>query len=321
MSVNMNKTIIEFSIIIPSFNRCDTLKKVLTALEDQSFPTARFEVIVIDDLSTDDTADYVADFAKQTKLCVHVVQGTATTTGAARNRGLEKAVGRRILFLDSDTIPPRDVLVQHMIWHDHFGDRSCICGSVSMSDELYTSEQSRINETKTKYDVRQISEMQWQDYRTANTSIARELCVTVNGFDPDLPAAEDTEFASRLHKIGVRFLFISDINVVHFHPMRCDCYFEKGDLYGRAVARWYTKAPELRPLLTSRYGVYAPELAFNRKLKHRVRDLFVNSVTIPVLSWSGRLCRFIWFQLSDQLYKCVFRYHVRRSFRTCLKNN
>lgn len=316
----MNENYIEFSVIIPSRNRCDTLKRVLEALEGQSFPKSRFEVIVIDDGSTDETSDFLNEFINQTELNVKVLQGTGESAGAARNIGLGNSVGRRIIFLDSDTIPKNDVLVQHMIWHDHFGEYSCICGAVSMSDELDDLEQSRIHETKTKYDVQQISEMVWQDYRTANTSLSRELCMMTGGFDPELPAAEDTEFASRLNTLGVRFLFINDIEVVHHHPMNYDGFFEKGDIYGQAVARWYAKAPELRPVLTSRYGVYAPELTLKRKIKHLVRDLFVNPLTVPMLSTTGRLCRSIWFQLSDQLYKCVFRYHVRRSFRTCLKN-
>lgn len=317
----MNENYIEFSVIIPSRNRCDTLTRVLDALEKQTFPKSRFEVIVIDDMSTDNTADVINDYKNQTELKLHILQGEATTAAAARNLALQHAVGRRILFLDSDTIPNHDLLVQHMIWHDHFGNLSCICGSILMSDELHDIDQSRVNETKTKYDVQQISEMQWQDYRTANTSLARELCQKVNGFDPDLPAAEDTEFASRLHKLGVRFLFIRDIEVIHHHPMSYEGYFQKGEMYGRAVARWYSKAPELRPILTSRYGVYAPELALQRKLKHLIRNLIVNPLTVPLLSWFGRLCRSVWFNLSDQLYKCVFRYYVRRSFRTCLKNS
>ncbi len=315
----MNENYIEFSIIIPSRDRCDTLKKVLRALEQQTFPTSRFEVLVVDDLSTDQTAEFLGDFVRQTTLSLRILQGQGTTAGAARNLALEQAIGRRIIFLDSDTIPKHDLLVQHMIWHDHFGDYSCICGGVTMSTELQVSNQSRINETKTKYDFQHISEMIWQDYRTANTSLSRELCLTANGFDPDLPAAEDTEFASRLHKLGVRFLFIRDIRVEHYHPMSYDGYFLKGDMYGQAVARWYAKAPELRPILTSRYGVYAPELTFERKVKHRLRDLIVNRITVPFLSRMGRLSRTLWFNLSDQLYKCVFRYHVRRSFQTCFK--
>jgi glycosyltransferase involved in cell wall biosynthesis len=316
----MTENYCEFSIIIPSRNRCDTLAQVLRALEAQTFPKSRFEVIVINDASTDNTMVLLTDYIKNAALNLMVLQGSAATAGAARNLGLLHARGRRIVFLDADTIPQKELLVQHMIWHDHFGDFSCICGYVAMSEKLDKTGQGRTNDTTTKYDRHQIFEMVWEDYRTANTSISGDLCRRVGGFDPDLPAAEDTEFASRLQKLGARFLFVRDIEVIHHHPMNYDGFLQKGEMYGRAVAHWYGKAPELRTMLTSRYGVYAPELAMKRKVKHLIRHLFVNSLTVPMLSTIGRVCRSIWFEFSEQLYKCVFRYHVRRSFRTSLKN-
>ena len=183
------KNTFEFSVIVPSRDRCDTLKSVLDALENQDFPKALFQVIVVDDASHDDTREFLAEFEQRTALHLVCVSGNRTTAGAARNMGLKIATGKRILFLDADTIPQSNTLFQHMTWHDHFGENSCILGYVGMSDELDAEKQVRINDTKTAYDGHYLSEIPWQDYRAANTCISRSICQRISGFDPELPAA------------------------------------------------------------------------------------------------------------------------------------
>ncbi|MBN1478926.1 glycosyltransferase [candidate division KSB1 bacterium] len=316
----MKKDQYEFSIIIPCRNRCDTLRQVLVALECQTFPQRAFQVIVIDDQSTDGTDVFLANFQKQTCLNLTALAGKGTTAGAARNTGLEKACGEQILFLDADTIPHKNLLIQHQSWQHHFGDKTCIVGRVCMSESLKKAEQSRVNEAATKYDKQCTAELPWPEYRTANTSIAREICLRAGGFDSRLPAAEDTEFASRLVKLGVRFFFVRDIEVVHHHPMDEKGYFHKGILYGRAIALWYRKAPEHRAVLVHRYGVYAPELKKYRKVKHIFRRFFINSLSVPILVSTARFIRSTWFEMSNHVYKCVYRYYVRQAFRSSLSD-
>lgn len=315
----MKKNQYAFSVIIPSRNRCDTLHRVLFALERQSFPLSFFQVIVIDDQSTDGTDVWLAAFQKQTSLNLISLKGSGTTAAAARNLGLKTAGGKQILFLDADTIPYKNALMQHNNWQRHFGDNACIIGRVRMSVSLNVTAQCRVNDTVSKYDGGSTAEIPWPEYRTANTSISREICLAAGGFDALLPAAEDTEFASRLVKQGVRFYFVSDIEVVHHHPMDEKGYFHKGVLYGQAIALWYHKAPELRALLTDRYGLYAPELKRTRKAKHIIRLFFINSLSIPAFVFMARICRSTWFEMSDLLLKNVYRYHLRQSFRSVLR--
>ncbi len=314
----MNRTAFEISVIIPSRNRRNTLIQVLHALEEQDFPKNLFEVIVIDDLSTDGTSEFLKAYKRQTILNLRYFSGPAKTAGAARNLALSHARGRLVLFLDSDTIPKSNVLGQHILWHEHYGGQACIMGRVLQSEKLEKRQQGRLNDTNTKYDEQEIAEVKWQDYRTANTTIRRETCLLIGGFDEELPAAEDTEFASRLSFLQMRFIFVADIQVVHHHPITPDGFFSKGSMYGEAVALWYQKSPELRHALISRYGVFAPEMDDAKKLKYVVRALLINRLTVPVISAIGHVMRAIWFECSDMLYVSVFRYHVRKAFRTRL---
>ncbi len=84
------------SVIIPTFNRKHTLKRALNSVRKQSLPAA--EIIVIDDGSTDDTAQMLEDCFSDVKLIQQENQGVS----AARNRGIEIAKGAWLAFLDSD---------------------------------------------------------------------------------------------------------------------------------------------------------------------------------------------------------------------------
>jgi len=315
----MNKNEYEISIIIPSRNRLDTLPRVLQGLEQQGYPKSLFEVVVVDDKSHDGTQEFLQAFARQTSLNFTWIEGMAKNAGAARNLGLRTATGMLALFLDSDTIPGCDLVSQHLLWHQHFGANVCILGRVSMSDKLVLENQGRVNDTLIKHDERQMAELKWHEYRTANTSLNREDCLSAGGFDETLPAAEDTEIASRLSGIGVRFIYMRDINVIHHHPLSNDGFFYKGELYGQAAARWYKKNPKFRRMIIARYGVFAPEMQKSKKAKYVIRALVVNRLTVPVITLLGRKVRRTWFDLSDSLNKCVFRYYVRQSFRSSLK--
>ncbi len=84
------------SIIIPAFNRCEFLNRALKSVFSQTF--SDYEVIVIDDGSTDDTAEMVQKNYTQVRYCFQTNKGVS----ASRNKGLELAKGHWIAFLDSD---------------------------------------------------------------------------------------------------------------------------------------------------------------------------------------------------------------------------
>ncbi len=84
------------SIIVPTYNRKTVLKRALNSLYKQSF--SDFEIIVIDDGSTDDTAEMIASYFPLVQYVIQLNQGVS----AARNNGLVLATGEWVAFLDSD---------------------------------------------------------------------------------------------------------------------------------------------------------------------------------------------------------------------------
>lgn len=88
----------KFSVIIPSYNRCTYLKATLESVWQQTFDD--YEVIVVDDGSTDETASYLSQINDR----VIVLRQTNLGPGAARNKGAENARGEYLAFLDSDDL-------------------------------------------------------------------------------------------------------------------------------------------------------------------------------------------------------------------------
>jgi GT2 family glycosyltransferase len=84
------------TIIIPTFNRCSLLKRALESIYKQT--VAKFEIIVVDDGSTDDTAAMI----QRSFADVTYIYQTNKGVSAARNKGLEHAKGNWLAFLDSD---------------------------------------------------------------------------------------------------------------------------------------------------------------------------------------------------------------------------
>lgn len=88
-----------FSIIIPTYNRANLISKTIESALNQTYN--KFEIIVIDDGSTDNTEEFIEQNYKESVKYLKVINGER---GAARNKGAEIAKGDYIYFLDSDDL-------------------------------------------------------------------------------------------------------------------------------------------------------------------------------------------------------------------------
>ena len=88
-----------FSVIIPTYNRCNAVVKAVESVLAQTY--TNFEVIVVDDGSTDDTATVLKALAAKDKRVVYIFQENQERS-AARNNGIDHAKGEYVCFLDSD---------------------------------------------------------------------------------------------------------------------------------------------------------------------------------------------------------------------------
>lgn len=91
-----------FSVVIPTYNRLSLLKEALNSVIEQTFSSSNYEIIVVDDGSTDDTLAYLGSL-KQTNLSIISIKHNGFA-GYVRNKAILKANGKFICFLDSDDL-------------------------------------------------------------------------------------------------------------------------------------------------------------------------------------------------------------------------
>jgi hypothetical protein len=117
-----------FSIIIPTYNRLFSVKETLASVFAQTFTD--YEIIFVDDGSTDGTVDFVQSLDSSIKVIRQKNRGP----GAARNRGVQEARGQYIAFLDSDDLWfPWTLATYHELIQQH--PSSLICAAITEFDE------------------------------------------------------------------------------------------------------------------------------------------------------------------------------------------
>lgn len=226
------------SVVIPAYNASKTIGQCLQALDQQSYPKDQFEVIVVDDGSTDNTAAIIKKFAVQ---YIHQEnQGPAT----ARNKGAATACGALLLFTDSDCIPTGEWVAEMVAPFDNPQVMAVKGGYLSRQRQLVArfvqiefEERFALLEKAGKTDM----------IDTYSAGYRRHIFDSLHGFDIRFPVAnnEDTELSYRMANEGFMMVFAPQAVVYHLgHPDSLLRYarlkFSRG--YWRMVV--YKKFPE-----------------------------------------------------------------------------
>lgn len=155
----MNKKNIEISIIIPCYNSYDKMSKCLETLENQNFKN--FEVIIIDDCSTDNSYEKLTKYKMNTSLNIKLMKNEKNIgAGGTRNIGLSICIGKYVMFIDADDYIEEDCLeiLNNILQNNSKID--CICFDYYRTSEEYKiiDKNAMIN-TKIKNDIITTSEV------------------------------------------------------------------------------------------------------------------------------------------------------------------
>lgn len=200
--------VVDVSVIIPVYNDAERLGRCLSALDAQTF-SGSYEVIVVDNGSTDDPACVVSDHAS-----ARIVREERPGSYVARNRGLEAASGGVIAFTDADCIPDRDWLERSIrAVRDH--DQRFVVGRV----ELFARDPCR----PTAVELWELNHAFQQELRvrrmsygaTANLIVPRKILNAVGHFDPALRSGGDKEWGVRATAAGYPAVYVDDVVVQH----------------------------------------------------------------------------------------------------------
>lgn len=211
------------SVVVPAYNASTSIGDCVRALRAQTVDSKCYEVIVVDDGSTDGTGDIAEE------LGVTVLRQRRGRQAAARNAGIQAARGDIICFTDADCAPREDWLEKILA---PMADPAVV-GCKGAYDTTQRSLVARFVqiEYEDKYDL--LGGQRYIDFiDTYSAAYRRDVLQANNGFDESFPYLEDQELSFRLATRGYLMVFQRDAVVYHRHAADVLDYFRKKFIIG-----------------------------------------------------------------------------------------
>ena len=202
----------KISVVIPTYRRCESVRRLLKALVDQTMPGEDYEVIVSIDGSQDATREMVAEFALEAPYALRGLWQPNRGRAAACNTGIKAAKGELVVLLDDDMEPARPFLEAHYRAHQD-SSRTGIVGTVPIRYDRTSPPVVRFIGAKFNEHLEHLSQSRdhfnLRDFYSGNFSIRREVMLELKGFDEDFKqyGNEDLELFLRLRSNGVAVKF------------------------------------------------------------------------------------------------------------------
>jgi glycosyltransferase involved in cell wall biosynthesis len=231
------------SIVIPTYNRLPILEKCLRALEAQNFPGEQYEVVAVDDGSSDRTVAWLSENTAQFPH-VQLFQQDHCGPAAARNLGVIKSQGEMIVFIDSDLVVTPSFLTEHVqAWqtaqHKAGHDRLFTYGAVINTSNFAnpTTEPYKLTDFSAAY------------FATGNVMIPKHWLEKAGLFDTEfsLYGWEDLELGVRLKQQQIQLVKAPKAIGYHWHPAfsleQLPALIEQERQRGKMGTLFYAKHP------------------------------------------------------------------------------
>lgn len=291
----MNILTIRISVQICSYNRWHLLKRSLEALFAQDLAKDQYEIVFVDDGSTDESLSMAQELAKTAPCRLKVLTKPNDGLSRARNLGIRNCEGEVILFMDDDTFADPALLREHLAVHD-LHPRCVVLGWVNHIEELDPV-------GPRKYVMADYSR---SFFWTSNVSVRKKYVDEVGWFDEDFLEYgwEDLELGWRLKKLGLERQVNEKAIVSHFKPPK-----QKKDLpgmlrqaasSGRSALVYIKKRPTINARMAT--GITWPRMLLDQLLRP-FRSVFQSGVDNapdgPLTGWAfwcaRMLCSFAFF--------------------------
>lgn len=209
----------EISVIIPTYNNRDVLRETIRHLREQTLAADLYEIVVVDDGSTDGTAQMLDELAGRPGAVIRYVSQANRGRSAARNLGVRTARGRIVVFLDSDLWATPTLLAGH---HRHYpagATRRGVQGRTVTHPESRVTPFMQVKEMTPDLTIRRRHDLSPFHVTTRNCSMLREEVLSADGFDETFSGYgwEDIELAIRMHERGTRFEYEPAALGYHHH--------------------------------------------------------------------------------------------------------
>ena len=248
---------IDITVGLCSRNRHQTLELVLRSLSDQTLSPDRFEVVLVDDGSSDGTDEMVRRVRPDLPYPLSYLWQPHSALASARNTGIRAARGRVMLYIDDDVLADPRLLEEHLATHTRY--QRCVCnGWVNHVSEA-------VRPAQPKFTAADIST---SFFWTSNVSV--KLCHLKEAglFDEDFKEYgwEDQELGLRLMAIGLKKH--NNYKAIGFHIKRPPTQsniagaLEQARAKARSARIYIEKHPRMRSRLAT--GLHPPRLAVAR---------------------------------------------------------
>ena len=238
----------KISVVIPTKNRSALLAEAIERIESQTVSREQYEVIVIDNDSTDDTRTLLEQKAityPNLKFASQEKPGAAAT----RNAGLRVARGDIVLFIDDDVYADPSLIESHLDWQQRYSNASVI-GAVNMpwgetSDPFlrYLRDHRILNPyTPSRGPI------DFSYYHTCNVSTPTQTLLNLGGFNETFKVygMEDIELGYRLEKSGSQMVFAADAKAIHYRFPDYQDFIERSEHAGYSLGQLIRLHPELK---------------------------------------------------------------------------
>ncbi len=297
---------IKVSVIIPTFNRGQLLVKCLKSLSEQTYPHDQFEVIVVDDGSTDNTEDLLKEINKQFPFAFLYLKQRNSGPAMARNLGAQAAKGFVLAFTDSDCLVDSNWLQNAM---QYFKTDCTLVGVEGATHSCnYTETNSMI--------LHQVENRSGTHYLTCNMFYRKEPFLNLGMFDvafwkKGYPyILEDSDLAATVLENGYQIIFAPEVIIKHPVFESTGQQFINHAKHGFFEALFYKKHPRFdkhsRPIPYHYYGYY---LALMISLLGFINTLFLGVALIFLevsyfITVYARVRKSLVFKLNDFLLIC-----------------
>jgi len=269
----------EVSVVVATHNRAAMLKEHLAAMLSQK--GVHYELVYVDDGSTDDTPNILAGHAARYPEILRHTRTENRGPGPARNTGVEMARGRHVVIADDDTFPHEDWLMKLLGARDkHHAD----VVAYALHPESLASPAERYLHYR---NLMVTGDAYRRDYiGPAFFLMRRDLYLESGGFSEErLSAAEDFEFCYRLRRRGALIIFYPNVWVLHRFSA------DWADVERRIVATAVDGARVYRML-----GMSTQRLVFRVTVKLLTAPVWVLNTFPRDLYWDALKLEWIFFR-------------------------
>lgn len=261
-----NKNSNFISIIVPVYNEENNIRFLIKRLLNLNFPKDKYEIIVVDNNSKDDTPEIIK------KYKVIYLNEKKQSSYATRNRGAKKAKGNILAFIDGDCVPDKEWLKNANTHFINNKNVDIIAGDITLSIN-YSIPLKLID----IYQLITMGERQRNSEKEGKCSggnliVKRKIFEKIGYFDKRLISGGDGEWTKRATQYGFKIRYYEDVKI--YHPP--EGFFS---LFKRSIRIGYGIA-QIHYLLHRSFNLSALDDNRSKNIIHRGLEIYYRSIRL-----------------------------------------